>query len=264
MSVFRSRRCLRGLGVSALGVSALGVMVSLLPGCGAGMEEAGARAAEPDSVLKGILESVAETPPLPSGSPRVPAQEQAARPLDIRTLGYNEGDPQAPVKVMELSDFGCGYCRQFHAETYPEIQRIYIDGGYVEWKYVPVVMGFPNSLPAAIAGECAGEQDGFNPMRTRIFGAQQGWRSAEDPYPLFADMAQEEGLDVERFRTCVSAGWRDGRIRDGIRLIGELKVRGTPTFFVEGNAIPGAQPLAVWRDILDATLLQKGVQPPPR
>jgi protein-disulfide isomerase len=179
-------------------------------------------------------------------------------------LGFNDGSPEAPVKVLELSDFGCGYCRRFHAETYPRIRQVYVEAGLVEWKYVPVSIGFPNGLQAAIAGECAGEQGRFPAMRARLFGEQAQWRGAGDPYPLFVDLARQEGLDVERFKACIGGRWREARVRDNLRLSGELGARGTPTFVVDGQILPGAQPLDAFRDILDAALRRRGLEPPRR
>ncbi len=245
----------------------LGLLASFPSGCGRGEEASPARTAEADSILRAITGPEAGNVALPaiqSGSPRLSPQERATLPLDLNTLGFNDGSPEAPLKVLELSDFGCGYCRRFHAETYPRIRQIYIEAGLVEWKYIPVSIGFPNGLQAAIAGECAGEQEAFSLLRTRLFAEQSQWRGAEDPYPFFSDLAGKEGLDVERFDACIQGGWREARVRDNQRLNGELGVRGTPTFVVDGQLLPGAQPLEAFRDILDAALRRKGVEPPRR
>ncbi len=245
----------------------LGILLPVLPACNSGSRGSEGRTADADSLLRGIMESVAQTNPQPapqtsSGSPRLSPQERASRPLEVKTMGYNDGSPEAPLKVLELSDFACGYCRRFHLETYPKLRETYIEPGFVEWKYVPVSIGFPNGLQAAIAGECAGEQNRFPAMRVRLFEEQGTWRGTDDPSPVFSEMAGEEGLDVERFNACVDGGWRDGRVRDNLRLRGELGVEGTPTFIIDGRALPGAQPLETFRDILDAALRRMGVEPP--
>jgi len=180
-------------------------------------------------------------------------------------MGYNFGSADAPVKVMEISDFGCGYCRRFHQETFPNLVEIYVDAGFVEWKFIPFVLGmFPNGLQAATAGECAGEQDQFFPMQGRLFADQSGWRDSAEPYVFFSALAAEVGLDVERFDACIAGGWRDNNVRANIRLGQQAGVRGTPLFLVEGRPLPGALPLEQFRDILDAALIQKGITPPPR
>jgi protein-disulfide isomerase len=180
-------------------------------------------------------------------------------------MGYDRGAPDAPVRVMELSDFGCGYCRRFHQETFPALMELYVEEGLVQWKFIPFVLGmFPNGLEASIAGECAGEQDRFFPMQRRLFEDQAGWKGAEDPYAFFARIAREEGLDAERFDRCLEGGWREGRVRANIRLGREMGVRGTPSFVIDGVPISGALPLATFRDILDLALAEKGITPPER
>ncbi len=252
------RRGTLGLGLSLL--------LPLLMACGGDGEGVQAQLSEPDTVLAAILESAAQSQTTPrSTSPRISGEEQASRPLQITDMGYNFGSGDAPVKVLEISDFGCGYCRRFHEETFPSILEIYVEAGLVEWKFIPFVLGmFPNGLEAATAGECAGEQDHFFPMQGRLFGEQRGWRNSDDPYAFFSTLATEEGLDVERFDNCIEGGWRDGHVRANIRLGQQAGVRGTPLFLVDGRPVPGALPLEDFRDLLDAALLQRGVTPPPR
>jgi protein-disulfide isomerase len=178
-------------------------------------------------------------------------------------MGYNLGSAEAPVKVLEFSDFGCGYCRMFHEESFPTIREVYVDAGYVEWKFIPFVLGmFPNGLEASIASECAGEQEHFFPMQDRLFGSQRGWRNSEDPYSFFSDLAEEEGLDVERFDGCVKGGWREKNVTDNIRLGQQAGARGTPHFIIDGRTLPGAVPLEDFRALLDAAIAQRGMTPP--
>ena len=243
----------------------------LLPlvACGGEGDEAQAQATASDSVVGAMLESAAQQPATqqptspPSTSPRLSAQEQVARPPQVAEMGYNLGSAEAPVKVLEFSDFGCGYCRRFHEEAFPVIKEIYIDGEYVEWKFVPFVIGmFPNGLEASISSECAGEQERFFPMQDRLFASQSGWRNSDDPYAFFSDLAEEAGLDVERFNACVQGGWREENVRANIRLGQQAGAQGTPYFIVDGRTLPGALPLEDFRSLLDAALTQRGVTPP--
>ena len=168
------------------------------------------------------------------------------------------------MKVLEISDFGCGYCRRFHEETFPSLLARYVESDLVEWKFIPFVLGmFPNGLQAATAGECAGEQGQFFPMQSRLFADQGGWRNSQDPYGFFSDLAKEEGLDVERFVNCIEGGWRDNQVRANIRLGQQAGAQGTPYFLVDGRPVPGALALDDFRAVLDAALVQKGITPPP-
>jgi len=248
------------------------VALSLLAACAGGDDPAPAAGA-PDPVSAELLNSV-QSPglgldaavPLAQGSasrgrPTAnpgPAGGQA-QSLDIASLGYNSGPEGAPVRVLEFSDFGCGYCRRFHQESFPLLEEEYMATGKVEWKYIPIIIGlFPNAMEAARAGECAGEQGRFPPMRDLLFDRQQEWRNSSDPEPLMEGYARELGLEMERFENCVSQGWQDQRILAGTQLSREVGVRGTPTFFVVGYApLPGAIPLELFREVLDTVYAEK-------
>ena len=237
----------------------------LLAACASPEGDAEARSMGSDTVVQAIFGSAAANQPHPSFSPRLSPDEQEARPLDINQMGYDRGEADAPVRVMEISDFGCGYCRRFHEETFPTLLESYVEAGLVRWKFLPFVLGrFPNGLEAAIAGECGGEQGQFFVMQGRLFADQSGWKGSSDPFPFFARITEEEGLDVNRYNQCVEGGWRESALRNNIRLGREIGVRGTPTFLIEGAPVSGAIPLETFRDILDMALTQKGVTPPER
>lgn len=235
--------------------------------CGGDGEAAQAQTSPNDSVLGAILETaIQEQRSAPrETSPRLSPEAQAQQPINIAEMGYNYGSSEAVVKVLEVSDFGCGYCRQFSEETFPRLREIYVDQGYIEWKFIPFVIGmFPNGLQAATAAECAGEQDQFFPMKSRLFAEQRGWRNSDEPYVYFSRLATEEGLDVERFDRCIQGGWRDGHVSNNIRLGQQVGARGTPLFLIDGRPLNGAHPFEDFRAILDAALLQRGITPPPR
>jgi len=235
-----------------------------LQACGGNGESAQTQLSKTDPAIEAILESAAEAQALNrQTSPRISPQEQGTPPSPISAMGYNFGSADAPVKVLEISDFGCGYCRRFHEETFPTLLSIYMDGGYVEWKFIPFVLGmFPNGLEAATAGECAGEQDKFYPMQDRLFAEQSGWRNSQEPYAFFSTLAAEEGLDVQRFDSCIEGGWREKNVRDNVRLGQQAGAQGTPLFLIDGRQLPGSIPLEDFRAILDAALVQRGVDPP--
>jgi protein-disulfide isomerase len=167
-------------------------------------------------------------------------------------MGYSLGSLNAPIRVVEFSDFGCGYCRVFQEETLPALVREYVDEGKVHWTYVPFVLGiFPHGAEAAVAGECAGEQGAFDPMRRRLYTDQPEWRSSEDPSPIFTRLAQEEGLDGGRFAQCLEGDRALQRVRENTRMGHQAGVRGTPGFFINGFPLSGALPLETFRDLLD-------------
>ena len=182
-------------------------------------------------------------------------QEFPAVEVGIDELGFNFGDSEAPIRIVEFSDFGCGFCKRFHVDIFPEIVTEFIDAGIVQWKYVPYVSGmFANGLPSAFAAECVGEQDRFVPMMNLLYERQADWKPLGDPAALFESYAVEVGAEVEEYRACLTEDRRRGRVRSGILTGARLGVRGTPSFLVDGYPLVGAQPIDVWRDIIQVRL----------
>jgi protein-disulfide isomerase len=181
----------------------------------------------------------------------------AERPsIPLSEVGLNRGSPEAPVKVLELSDYGCGYCRQFHEETFPSLLEEFIDTGMVEWKFVPFVTGmFDNSPAATEAAECALAQgtEAFEALNDRIWTDQADWKRSGEPAPMLRGWAAEAGLEMAAFDACLAGDERMDRVLASTGLARELGVRGTPTFVVLGySPLQGALPLDVFRRVLQA------------
>lgn len=177
-----------------------------------------------------------------------------AQSLDIAVLGYDRGSDSAPVRVVEMSDYGCGYCRKFHDETWPVLREEFVDAGKVEWKFLPYVTGmFKNSSRATLAAECALEQGdaNFESMNPGIWGAQREWKGSDDPDAVLRDVAVQAGIDMERYDTCIAENRRGDRVAAATELARQVGVRGTPTFFVVGYPpLQGALPLETFRQVL--------------
>jgi len=189
---------------------------------------------------------------LPPGSPRVAAPQQE---IDVATLGFDSGEDDAPIRVVEMSDYGCGYCRKFHLETWPVLLEEFVATGKVEWKFLPFVNGMFENSPAATTGaECVLEQGDalFIPMNESIWENQREWKSAGEPEPILRGWAEEVGADMDRYDSCVSEGRRDGRMAAANALSRQLGVRGTPTFFLVGYPpLQGALPTETFTQVLD-------------
>ncbi len=184
--------------------------------------------------------------------------------VSVASLGYDYGDVQAPVRVVEMSDFGCGYCRKFQLETWPVLRKEFVATGKVHWKFIPYVTGmFPNSDVATQGAECALEQGpaAFDAMQEKLWREQPVWKKASDAAAKVRGWAKDEGLDLERFDRCISEGHRSARIAEGGALARGLGVRGTPTFFIRGyGALPGALPTETFRRLLNEVYRQAAEQ----
>jgi protein-disulfide isomerase len=191
---------------------------------------------------------------------KAPARTSAAAPapgrivFDLSAIGYDRGDPDAPVFVVEFSDFGCPYCRKFATEIYPSLEKEFIRTGKVRWKYVPFALGiFPNGDLAALAAECAAEQGepAFWKMHDRLYDGQREWKSTSEPAELFARYARELGFDQARFRSCLDQDRRSARLELSNMTASQLGIRATPTFFVNGIRVEGALPLDLFRRVIN-------------
>jgi protein-disulfide isomerase len=180
----------------------------------------------------------------PDANPRMP----------VAQVGFNRGAVEAPVKVVEMSDYGCGFCRQFHQETFPTLLTEFIETGMVEWKFVPFVTGmFENSPVATEAVECAYVQGeaAFEALNTRLWADQAEWKRSRDPGPVVRGWVSELGMDMEAFDACLANDDRIDRITAATELARQIGVRGTPTFIVIGYPpLQGALPLDTFREIL--------------
>ncbi len=190
-----------------------------------------------------------------SGTGGVAAAARAVAPepqqrVPQNTLGFDRGRPDAPVLVLEFSDFGCPYCSRFALQTLPQIENEFISKGTVRWKYVPFVMGmFPNGGEAARAAECAADQDRsqFWRMHDKLYGSQREWRGTTDPETLFQSYAESLGLNGKAFAACYGSDKVKARIAANNEMAARLGVQATPTFFVNGVRIQGALPMDQFR-----------------
>jgi protein-disulfide isomerase len=183
--------------------------------------------------------------PQPSGEPvDVPIED-----------AYSIGDPEAPITMVEFTDYQCPFCSRHFQQTYPQLLSNYVDAGLVRYvfKDFPLTSIHPQAMKAAEAARCAGEQDAFIEMHDMLFARQSEWGTPEAA-TLFTGYAAELGLDAEAFSTCLAEGRYQGAIQadldDGIR----LGITGTPGFFLNGRFLSGAQPYAVFQQALDEML----------
>jgi protein-disulfide isomerase len=185
------------------------------------------------------------------------AEETTAAPvdtIDLRTIGYARGSDDAPLTVIEFSDFGCPFCASFSTRTYPDLHEEYVATGKVRWVFVPFVMGtFPNGELAARTAECAAEQDRFWEMKEQLYAGQDTWKSASRRQAprVFTGFADDAGLEPEAFSACFADNPVAGRIAVHNRAADAMRIRATPSFLVNGRLVEGALPIAQFRMALD-------------
>ncbi|MFN2384487.1 MAG: DsbA family protein [Gemmatimonadota bacterium] len=159
------------------------------------------------------------------------------------------GPETAPVTIVEFSDFDCQFCARFATETAPLLRRQY--GDRVRWIFVnyPLQSIHPRAYDAALAGECAHEQEKFWSWYDALFSGR--FQSTDAG---LADAAAAIGLDVSRYERCVTAADHAGEVADDIKEGQKFYILGTPTFFVNGQRLEGAQPPEAFAAVIDSIL----------
>jgi protein-disulfide isomerase len=180
----------------------------------------------------------------------LPAQALASR---------TKGRADAPVTVYEMSDFQCPFCRRFWVESFSTIEKEYINTGKVRWIFInyPIAQRHPNAVPAAEFAMCAAKQGKFWPAHDRIYESQAEWAPLPDAGPFFAAQIAPLRLNREQMLGCLERGETLPLIRQDAEGAVRSGARSTPSFYIEGGMMSGAQPLAVFRRVLDSVVAVK-------
>ncbi|MDR3642554.1 MAG: DsbA family protein [Candidatus Doudnabacteria bacterium] len=195
-------------------------------------------------------------------SAQAPAQAPAAQPAAAGTpvkitLKPNTpflGNASAKVTVVEYADYECPFCEQFFKTVWPELKAKYVDTGKIKYMYQDFAFLGPDSNTAAEASHCAADQNKFWQYHDYLFtnqGAEgSGWATAAHQKQFAAAV----GLNTTQFNTCLDSGKYKQEVLDETAAGKSFGVSGTPTLFVNGVAIVGAQPVANFEQAIDAAL----------
>jgi protein-disulfide isomerase len=179
----------------------------------------------------------------------------AAQRQDDLLAARSKGSPAAPVTVYEMSDFQCPYCARFWRETLPILEREYVSTGRVRLVYVnfPLPM-HRNAVPAAELAMCAAQQQKFWPVHDLLYRHQARWSNLSEPGPFFLALGDSAGADRERLVECLRTGATRELVRSDANGSLQTGARSTPSFYIEGALMVGAQPVEVFRAVLDSVL----------
>ena len=170
-------------------------------------------------------------------------------------LARIQGSPTAKVWVIEVSDFQCPFCRQWHEETYQKLRDEFVKTGKIRLAYVNFPLAqHAYALPAAEAAMCAGVQGKFWEMHDALFANQVKWEKLPAPAPFFDSLARASGVDVARWRQCVQSRKMTPLIladQDRARVAGAAS---TPSFMIGNQLLVGTQPIENLRSAIDSAL----------
>jgi len=171
------------------------------------------------------------------------------------------GSADAPVTVVEFTDYQCTYCLRFIQQTFPKLKEEFIDTGKVRWVVRDMPLGFhKNARKAAQAAHCAGEQDKFWEMRGVLFANAK--KLEEENLPNYA---QTLGLDMTAFDSCLASDRHLAAIDKSSQDAGGVQITGTPTFvvgkasgdWVEGKRVVGARDFKIFEENIRSVLGEK-------
>lgn len=190
------------------------------------------------------------------------AQEEANKPQKVEGVSIDNdavlGDKNAPVTIIEFSDYECPFCKRSFEQVFPEIKKNYIDTGKAKYAFRDMPLSFhdPLATQEAIATECAKEQGGdkayyeyHDLIYTNTKSNGNGLKK-DDLYKF----ASKIGLNEATFKTCLDTEKFADEVKKDIADGQQYGVQGTPGFFINGWFIKGAYPYETFKEIIEQEL----------
>lgn len=186
--------------------------------------------------------------------------------LPVTDKDHIRGNPNAPIKIVEYSDFDCPFCKNFH-ETMNKIMADYGTNGQIAWVYrhFPLEQLHPNAPKVAEASECVaslGNDESFWKFADLVFGERS--TNAQTDITKLPEYAERAGVSKEKFNACMTAGTFKEAIAEDVQEAMKAGARGTPYSIVvvgdEKQVINGAQPYANVKSMLDSVIAQIDAQ----
>lgn len=173
------------------------------------------------------------------------------------------GAETASVWLVEISDFQCPFCKQWHDETFAKIDQEYVKTGKVRMAYLnfPLTRIHKNAQVAAEAAMCAGVQGKFWELHSSLFQTQPRWAEAKTPLIVFDSLARAAGVELKGWDNCMTTHATAKLIDADRDRSAQAGVESTPTFFVGDRALAGAYPVDTFRVAIDQALAKQKAAP---
>lgn len=197
-----------------------------------------------------VEEKVVQTSPVQEQA-AVLGEEQVAQ-LEEGAAGI-KGEKGAPITIVEFSEYECPFCQRYVEDAYVQIWQKYADK--IRYIFHDYPLPFhKHAQKAAEAARCAGAQGKYWEMHDLLFKNRDTWVGKEDSTQDFNAYAQQLGLKKEEFAACLSSGKQARAVQTDFELGQSVGVQGTPTFFINGQKLVGAQPFEAFKEIIEAEL----------
>ena len=190
------------------------------------------------------------------GEPNSQAANQAAvadepqiTRYKIPDQGYPSiGPDDAPITIVEFSDFQCPFCKRWFAEVYQPLLAEYEGQIRFVYRNLPLTSIHPDAFSAAEAAMCANEQNAFWGFHDKLLSGDVLGSS------VYTQYASDLNLNASSFEACMKAGTYRTMIQKDSDFAINMGVNSTPTFFINGLAVIGAQPIEVFKQVIDKEL----------
>ncbi|HVY67911.1 MAG TPA: DsbA family protein [Patescibacteria group bacterium] len=199
----------------------------------------------------------------PAGQAAITGQTAPTGPVNVAARDDEPalGNKNAKVTMVEFGDFQCPYCKNFEQDTYPQIKSQYIDTGKVKLVFRHYPLPFHvNAQISAVAAECANRQGKFWDYHDLLYknGQDDGTGLDKASLEKYADSLGLNkgtlGLGTNKFNQCLDSNATLTTVQNDTAEGNKDGVTGTPTFFINGQVIVGAQPFATFQQALDSAL----------
>ena len=163
---------------------------------------------------------------------------------------------QTGVWIVVISDYQCPYCKRWHEETEPLIERDYVRTGKAQIAYInyPIASIHPNAFATHEYAMCAAEQDKFWPVSNALFRTQGDWKSHRNIRAYLDSLVGTLPIDRPRLQACLRTGEMKELIEADYDRATRIGVGSTPSFLVGGRPVIGAQPYEAFKKAIDAAL----------
>jgi protein-disulfide isomerase len=179
---------------------------------------------------------------------------RAGTPSPITSSDRIKGDDNAPITIIEYSDFQCPACQIYYYVVEKLIASSTVPIKFV-YRHFPLDQ-HKNAIPAALASEASGEQGKFWEMSALLFENQTDWAEEADPNPIFLSYASQVGLDIEKFKLDMASTSLKKKITDSADEGFKIGINSTPTFFVNGKVIDSPQGYEAFKTLIETTAQQ--------
>lgn len=200
-----------------------------------------------NSGISSSVERVAQSVAEPEG--------QAAGDMELGVP--TRGDEDAPVTMIEYADFQCPFCGKYTRDVEPELIERYVASGTlkIEWRDFPYLG--QESVNAALAARAAHEQDKFWEYHDALYRDQGSLNSGNFSDDKLVALAEEAGLDAERFESDLTSGKYERAISQDLQEGQRLGISGTPTFFINDRMLVGTQPIEAFEVAIEEALQEE-------